>query len=220
MVKKTGKASSKRSVTKKAPPKAATPKMTAEKLSDDQRAVLLFHYKKKIEPALLTAKNAQAQVQHLFEMAKKEGITKKEITLAISLDTPEGEQAAKSEVERIMRVARWCGAKLGMQFDLFPKAATRDVDPIFEEGRATAMRDEPCRPPQHHGQKAAQRWMEGHAAGREALSRMHAEGIKGFQPLSDAMTSVIDKAGIGASLEEPPPGPALHETETQEPLHH
>jgi len=186
-------------------------KPTAEKLSDDQRRVLLGHHKRKIVPLLEAERLAKSTVTKAYEIAKSEGITKKEIQILIALDSEEGENGLTLEVERIMRIARWSGVKLGSQLDLFAKP---EGDLIFEEGRTAALNDLPARPPAHHGQKAAQRWLEGHAEGRDTLNRVRGEG---FRSLSGAVGDLMQKAGIAASMQEPTPPQTEAEPES---VHH
>lgn len=185
-------------------------KPTPEALSDQQRQALLFSYKRKLMPALETEKEAKAAVNKLFELAKKEGIPKKDIKLAIQLESDEGIEGAKSDLERINRVARWLG--VGKQLDLFGEKETL-AEHHYEDGRRAALNDLPATPPSHLAGKDAQTWLEGHAAGRTALNTERAQG---FKPLSETVTDLMDKAGVagaiasGAAPVEPEAGAVTH----------
>src|ERR1043166_7981983 len=76
------------------------PKPTMEALSDQERQKLLFQHKRKIAPLLEAKAQAGAAVTKAYELAKKEGVTKKEIELAIKLSTDEGIDAVKKEAQR------------------------------------------------------------------------------------------------------------------------
>lgn len=173
--------------------KAAASKPSAEKLSDDQRRDLLFLHVGKVKPLIAAVEATQANLKKAYELAKNDGIPKKDIELAISFETDEGNEKQTAEVERIMRVARWAGAKLGTQLDLFGKP--EKVDPIYQDGYRAAMANESAKPPAHHPQKAAQRWLEGHADGRRRRHEMIAEHTgNGMGTLGEAAERVAEKA--------------------------
>lgn len=188
MAKKAKTAKAKRDKTAKAKPKPRA-KMTAEQLSDQQRQTLLFQHKRKIAPLITAKSTATSNLTKAFELAKKEGITKKEIELAIRLDTDEGAEKVKAEVERTMRVARWVGSKIGMQLDLFPKQPAAVTN--FEDGKRAALDDQPARPPGHLSQTATQQWLEGHAAGRAQLNETR---LSSFKPIGEAVSDLVPPA--------------------------
>jgi len=172
------------------------PPKTAEQLSDEQRQALLFSYKRKIKPLLVTEKNAKAAVTQTYEMAKKEGIPKIELKIAMALESEEGEEKISSEFERFARVARWMGVKIGTQLDMFAGKQTQ-AEQHYADGKRAALDDLPAKPPSHLGQAAAEHWLSGHAEGRKALNTERAEG---FKPLGEHVADLAEKAGIAASL--------------------
>lgn len=160
-------------------------KPTAEELSDQQRQTLLFQHRRKVKPLLAAKKFADSALQKAYELAKKEGITRQEIELAIKLETDEGTEAVKSKVEQMMRVARWIGSKIGSQLDLFP-AGTK-AEQAYDDGKRAALDDQACRPPEHLSQASAQQWITGHGAGRAQLNELRAQG---FRPLGDVVSDL------------------------------
>src|SRR5262249_43368285 len=74
--------------------KTAPPKKTAEEISDRQRQALLLSHRRKLKPLLETERLAKAAVAKAKELAKKEGITWKDLQLAIQLESEEGEEKA------------------------------------------------------------------------------------------------------------------------------
>jgi hypothetical protein len=178
----------------KKPPKE--PKKTAEALSEEQRQVLFFQHKRKIKPLVTALQNAQAALTKAYELAKKEGVLKKDLQLALKMETEEGAASVKGEIDRALQVARWMGAELGTQFEL----GMPGVDPIFEEGKRAAMDERPRKPPDHLGQRAAQRWLTGYDDGIVAVNKTRAEG---FRPLGEVITDIVPPslAGTGNAQE-------------------
>lgn len=166
-------------------------KPTPEVLSDQQRQALLFSHKRKLVPLLNVEKNAKAAVNTAYEIAKKEGLPKRDLKLAISLESEEGIEAAKNDIERTHRIARWMGC--GKQLDFFGDKETIKQR-HYEDGRRAALNDEPARPPSHLGQADAQTWLEGHASGRTQLNAARAEG---FRPLGAPLEDLMHKAAAG-----------------------
>lgn len=160
----------------------AAPVTSTEQLNDDQLLVLFFQHKRKVkelEATLRVAKDALAQG---YKLAAAEGISKKELKLAIELETDEGKAKLEAERGRQERVARWMGEPLGTQRDL-----VGDVQ--FDAGKRAAMNDEPARPPSQLAQRDHQRWLEGHAAGVQIMNAQRASGFKklGDQPVTAAL---------------------------------
>lgn len=161
--KPTGKASGNKAP--KAKKKSDRPrKATAAELSDMDRQRLLLAHKRKLKSLLLTEAAAKKAVTGAYEIAKKEGVTKKELELAFLLDTDEGAEKVKKQMQQILDVDRWVGAELGEQLNMFPKQSASDK--AFEDGKRSSLNDEPARPPAMLSQAASQRWMEGWKIGR------------------------------------------------------
>lgn len=186
------------------PAKAAKPKRkakvkpTPEQISDQDRQRLLFQHKRKIAPLVLAKDNAGKALTKAYELAKKEGITKKEIEVSLKLDTDEGIEAIRAEVERTQRVARWMG--LADQLDMFGQKQT-NAERLYEDGKRAAFNDQPAKPPEHLSGKDAQIWLDGHAAGRTSLNTARAGE---FKSLGEAAAGVTDKVTPGPiGTEEP-----------------
>lgn len=186
----TAKAKAKAKPEKKKATGAAKP--SAEQMSDQTRQTLLFQHKRKLKPLLAAEKMAKDAVRKQYEIAKKEGITKKEIEIAFLLETEEGQEKVKAQVQRILDVDRWMGKEIGTQLDMFTKESSAERH--FDEGKRAALDDQPCKPPSHLSQAASQHWMDGHAKGRELLNVQRAEG---FRPLSDVVGGIVPPNGGG-----------------------
>jgi len=173
-------------------------KPSAEALSDQQRQALLFSHARKIKPLLAAKKDAVDAVNQAYELAKKEGITRKEIDLKLQLETGEGIEKAKAEAERLQRVVRWMG--VGKQMEMFGESETM-AQRHFEDGRRAALDDHPAKPPAHLSTRDADTWLEGHAAGRTTLNTervLKMTAPNGQMSLGEAAAGVIDKIGGAA----------------------
>lgn len=180
---KSGKASAKKPRGKK-PDKPR--KVSAEQLSDMDRQRLLLAHKRKLRPLLETETNAKGAVTKAYELAKKEGITKEMLKTAFLLDTDEGTEKMKVLMQQHLDVLRYTGSALGEQLDMFPKPTV--LAKAFEDGKRSALSDEPARPPASLSQSAANEWLAGHSAGRQAQNVARAEQ---FKPLGSVVKEVI-----------------------------
>lgn len=185
-------------------PKVRKVRATAAEKSDDQLRALLFSHKRKLVPLLRAEALAKADVTKAFEVAKKEGVAKRDIKLAIALDTEDGEEKARGEFQAIARVARWMGVPIGSQAELFPKFTQAEQD--FEDGKRAALDDQPAKPPSHLSDKRVQTWLDGHAEGRTALNTQRAS--TGFKAIGDVASGV---AGQMAEAEAATAGAAPHQ---------
>lgn len=147
---------------------------TIEDLSEQERQALFFDHLRKAEP-LFEAKKAAAQaIKTAKAIAEEEGVSWKDIELALKAKTPEGEAKLRAEVERQQRVARWMGVSIGTQADMFDDEANGDrAARARAEGQRAGMAGQPCKPPDHYapGSDAYTAWCDGHADGNEALGR-------------------------------------------------
>jgi uncharacterized protein (UPF0335 family) len=182
--------------------KAKAEKPSAEVISDQERKRRLYMYVGRYEPLLAAKKETADNVKKLVEEAKSNGVPLKDLKLAIKLKTAEGEKALKQEMQDIARVARWAGAVLGTQGELFAKP-DKKTDVVFDEGYRAGLENKPGKAPDHHGQNAQQRWLAGYHQGLKELNELRVERFGGMNPLSDAVVTVVDKAG--AALGTAPP---------------
>lgn len=102
----------------------------------------------------------------------------------IALSTPEGEIAAKAEVERQIRVMRWMQVPIGTHGELFPEI---DAAPIteraFNSGRRQGLAGESQNNPHHHTNPAHQAHNDGYADGQTVLA------TNGFKPIDGCEVS-------------------------------
>ena len=191
--------------------KSSTPaKPSAAVLSDQDRQALLFKHARTIKPLLAEKKEAADAVTKAFELAKSEGITRKDIELKILLESGEGIEKAKVEAERMQRVVRWMG--LGKQIEMFSDHETV-AQRHFEDGRRAALDDRPAKPPEHLSQKDAQTWLQGHESGRTTLNTQRIQ--TGFklpeEPATGELAPLSDAAAAAtAHLGTEPPTHTMH----------
>lgn len=199
MAKTSGKSARKKSTgDSKTKRKKTGAKPSAEQLTDQEYKKRLYMYVGRYKPALAAKKDAADDLKALIEEAKTAGIPKKDIELAIELETAEGELSIADDVKRIFRVARWAGSKIGTQLELFAKP-DKKIDPVFDEGYRAGLRNEPGKPPAHHGQNAAQRWLAGHHDGLKHLNETRAERFGDMKPLGAIAAAVAESLGDQAA---------------------
>lgn len=163
--------------TKPAAPKP-TPAASTEQLNDDQLQHLFFTHKRKIKELKARVEVATHALNEGYALAKAEGVAKKELNLALALETDAGEAKARADAERLARVTRWMGVEIGTQFDLV-------ADTHREAGKRAALDDQPRRPPANLAQRDAQAWMDGFDAGRITLNDVRAQQFRAPAPLGD-----------------------------------
>jgi hypothetical protein len=178
--------------------KSPSTKPTAEQLSDMDRQRLLMDHKRRIKPLLLAAKEAAADLREAYELAKSEGVPKKQIELAVLLETEEGRTKVLGQFQRMIDVDRWMGKSIGTQLELFDKQSPKEA--AFEQGRIAALNNEARRAPSHLSDTNAQHWMEGWGSGMAQVNKSRDESLSGFKPLaavaSEAVDSIIEEREV------------------------
>jgi hypothetical protein len=96
-------------------------------LSEDQRIALHFQHMDSVEELKTELAAANSRYRNARKGAKadlgEEGLA--EIDEALRQATPEGEAKAKSQIDRMMRVARWHGSQIGAQMSILDTPQTR-----------------------------------------------------------------------------------------------
>lgn len=159
---------------------------------------------------------AQSAMQKFGKTVKSDGFTMRQIKLAFDIQTPEGEAVYRSLVANDLLAARYIGADIGTQFDLFVKQG--DVDPgdrAFHEGQKASMENRAAVPDYSPDTDNYRRYMEGFHAHQETLVK---GGIKkldkkdeggGSGGKGDAQKDAAPPRRTAASKDAaPPPGPA------------
>lgn len=180
------------------------PKPTVAQLSDQDRQRLLFKHKNKIKPLIAELKDAQDELRAAYEVAKNDGIPKKQIELAIELETSEGVEKLRLATGMVKDTARWMN--VADQLDLFGAGEKLSrIERLFEDGRIAGLNGTAASPPDHLGQKDAQTWLQGHAAGRIAGNEATIAAGGGFKSLGQAALPLTSK--IPPATDAYPPAP-------------
>jgi hypothetical protein len=116
---------------------------------------------------LAAKKKADADFKNAAKLIKAEGGKNQvsKIKIAIRLETDEGEAEVRAELQGTMQVARWVGASIDTQFEMFADAGGSR---LFEEGKRSAMRGEACKAPTDATADGQQEFIKGWHAGNEA----------------------------------------------------
>lgn len=146
-----------------------------EEMSDEQRQALFFQHVGKYRTAFGKKKVADAELKNICKIAKAE-LGKNavlDIKDAIAIEDSEDDsavEAIEAEIERKLRVARWMGAELGAQFDLFLAGQGLSTPhKAYEAGKRAALKGEPARSPYAEATADGQDWLKGHHDGIAAL---------------------------------------------------
>lgn len=105
---------------------------------------------------------AQTNLRKFGKIVKQDGFTMRQIKLAFDIQTPEGEAVYRSLIANDLLAARYIGAEIGTQFDLFVKPG--DVDPgdrAFHEGQKASMENRAAVPDYAPGTNEYDRYMAG-----------------------------------------------------------
>jgi hypothetical protein len=150
------------------------------KMTDEDLQRLTIQHRDAYKVALAAKKAADAKIKNVCKQAKAElgKFAVDQIKIMIELETDEGELEVANKIERMLQAARWMGAKIGQQFNLFPQDG--GIDPIFEEGKRSGMAGDPARVPVDfiNSADASSRYMKGWHAGQEVKARGFARGDK------------------------------------------
>lgn len=175
------------------------PKRTIEDLDDDQRQVLFFQHKRTYESALAAKKTATANFLNATKLARADlgkGAIK-DIKTAIQLEEDGGEEVLRAEIENQLRVARWMGAPLGSQADLFGDAdRTPLADRAFAEGKRDGLAGKACKTDHAPSTEAYRFYMSGYQEGQTAAI---AKG-GGFKAPPEGVSRKEWKEGMAAEL--------------------
>lgn len=205
MAKNPKKTKADKSKAKKPGNKKQSRKASAAELSDQERQALLLSHVAKVERAMVPFDEAKGELDAAFELAKKEGVTKKQIKFAIKLKDEENLERVKAERANEDFVARTLNIPIGSQLDMFGKQSPKDK--AFAEGRIAGMSDQQAKPPKQLPTNLHNSWLSGHAEGVKAISVQRAEN--GFKPLGESVKDLAEKAGIAAGFNEPAPSQEL-----------
>ncbi len=165
----------------KAKAKTKPAPMTLEKMSFQDQQRLLNNHVSKLIPALADQKAAKADADKLYKLAEKDGFPKKQIDLAIACRNDEAKaQRHIDEQKRSIVTLKMMRFKAVDQLELFAKE--NSAEQAYEDGRLAALQDEPARAPTHLPTNAANKWLEGHAAGVRQISMSRAAEMTGPRP--------------------------------------
>lgn len=160
---------------------AATGPQLSNELTDDQRAALTFQHKKTYEKLLAAQKAAVKALKDLGKEIKADlgkGALQ-DIKDLIELESPEGEDKLKEEMERRARVMRWMGMDVGTQAEMFGATDRRPVtEKAFAEGKSAGLKGEPFRNPYHQTNPGHAEYARGYEVGQNTVM----QGFKKLDP--------------------------------------
>jgi hypothetical protein len=133
-------------------------------LTDDEKRALTLHHKRSYEAADALVEKAKADRTAIADLAKSD-LGKGALADIKDMILADNPKKMKATVERMQRLARWAGLKIGSQPQLFEAV---EID-RFEEGRTAGMSGATCEPPKNFAQDAQQLWITGWHDGQTVL---------------------------------------------------
>jgi len=133
-------------------------------LTDDEKRALTLHHKRSYEAADALVEKAKADRTAIADLAKSD-LGKGALADIKDMILADNPKKMKATVERMQRLARWAGLKIGSQPQLFEAV---EID-RFEEGRTAGMSGATCEPPKNFAQDSQQLWITGWHDGQTVL---------------------------------------------------
>ena len=139
-------------------------------LSPDQRVALHHNHVRKYEEAVRRKDRAAADLRNVCKLIKAEGGTLEAIKLSVKLQSPEGEKAVRLQIEEMIRIARWMGASVGYQMEMFEDRRPA-TDRAYDDGKVAGLSGQIRKPPfSEPSLPQYQRWLEGWGDGQAGLA--------------------------------------------------
>jgi hypothetical protein len=133
-------------------------------LTDEEKRALTLHHKRKYEAADSLVEKAKADRTAIADLAKSD-LGKGALADIKDMILADNPKKMKAVLERVQRLARWAGLKVGDQPQLF-EAATVDH---HENGKTAGMSGDRCEPSASLAQDATQLWISGWHDGQTIL---------------------------------------------------
>jgi uncharacterized protein YaaR (DUF327 family) len=186
--------------------KQAAPKESLEQLSDRERQRLVNHHLERVAKTGEVLAAAKAADKKAYDLADKEGVTRKMLKKAAKANTPEGAADLQADIQETLDMARYVNSKLGEQLNLFPKQS--EATTIHEDGRVAALAHRSCIAPTHLPPDLEQRWLAGWHAGNDQVNAARQSSLDGFKgngeakPVGDVAKGVVEQAAARSGIGE------------------
>jgi hypothetical protein len=135
-------------------------------LSSDQQAALFHNHVRKYAEGYRLAERAKADFRNICKMIKAEGTPIADVKTAIRLSGEDGEEAVRAEIEAMIRIARWMGASVGHQIEMFDDRRSPQ-EHAYDAGKVAGLAGQVRKAPDG---LLEERWMEGWNDGQAALT--------------------------------------------------
>lgn len=131
---------------------------------DPAKRQLFLVNKDKYAKAVERQKTATAAVRNAAKTIKADGFTLRQIKLSIQLETPEGEAEFRSLIANDLLAAKYQGAAIGSQLQLFleDKDRTPSVDMAYDDGVRDCIEGKTAKPGFAPDTIQAQRYLAGY----------------------------------------------------------
>ncbi len=179
-------------------PDAAKDVSTAKgSLSDAERQSLFNQHFDILAEAAAKVAAAKEIEKAAKAAAKQDGFLMEEFKIATTLEGEDGEDVIKKDIERMQRIARWRGADVGFQAEMFADDEAGETR-AFKEGKRDGSAGKPRKTDHAPGSAGYEQYMAGYQVGNEALAR---SGIKSSVPTKPGETAALaDLTARGAAV--------------------
>ncbi len=150
--------------------KATGPQLSNE-MSDEQRAKLTFQHKEKYSRILQTKKDADTALRNFGKEIKSDLGAKglADIKDMIELESPEGEQKLKDDMNRRARVMRWMAMPVGSTVDMFADDRRPITEKAKAEGKKAGLAGDRHDNPYHQTNDGHAAWNAGFIEGQDVI---------------------------------------------------
>lgn len=160
---------------------------------DEESKALFLQTLPKVADLKAKLATANSNYRSALKTAKKDGFSKHDFETAWAIQEADGEKAKKSAIARDLTIAKWLGADLGAQLDLFLQdERVPAVDRAREEGIAASMKGESAKPPYDPATAQAREWLAGFHSDQERVIK----GIKKLEPKDDMDDAMSDARSV------------------------
>lgn len=171
-----------------ASPKARPSDGAPDELTEMEKQDLFLSCKTALATAKGKLAKVVADVRNIKKRIKADGFTVKQVEAALLMETAEGEEKLRVEMQELLQAAKWVGVPWGAQLDMFSEPdRTPAVDKAYEAGKRASMGDKSRKAPHSPESPQAASWYEGYDAHQAELHKGFKRGNDNVKPFPQPM---------------------------------
>lgn len=176
-----------------ASPKARPSDGAPDELTEMEKQDLFLSCKTALATAKGKLAKVVADVRNVKKRIKADGFTVAQVEAAILMETAEGEEKLRVEMQELLQAAKWVGVPWGSQLDMFNEPdRTPAVDKAHDAGMRASMADKSRKAPHAPESPQAASWYAGYDEHQAELAKAFKRSpgnsnVKPFpQPMGEA----------------------------------